>query len=312
MKRVSVRAAGVGLVLALAALSAGCTSGRLKEPKQEASSYTGPKVELKTKIAPGKYLMSTLQTVKAEAENSSKEDVTSLTQSLDVTMEARAAESSGAQQVHYLVKHLTLDGKSGRETIRFDSSDPGKSRGALAMALRELIDWEEAVKYSAGDKSFEIVSSDSPEDDEELDARRTVVKSLSWDSRNGEAGRLLPTGPVGPGDRWTGKATMKHENLGDMEMDCNVLCQDVRDTPQGKVVVVDYVGSAVLTNQGAVDNVKCDKADLYIQGRLLFNLDLGLCTEVANTTEFVGDMSKGREKGRLYMTVDYKLTVGKV
>ena len=296
---------------------AGDLKDRPDQPAAKASTYTGPKVQLKVKFTPGTYVMNETMVLPLKM----KIHMGQQTQPMDMTMTMGVGggvaiskpTASGEQDVGFTCTAIKTEIAMLGTTMTYDSSGPAaKQTPQLARALKPLVGVK--VTLTGKDGKWKNVS----------EALNTVLGKIgdaamrkqmrgTWEPFLKEMltkhwAKMLPPKPVAPGDRWV--ATINVTTipvLGDLRFAANCLLRDIRSTAAGKLACIDFVVKAEVTDKevqapaGTMPvKMKIDTLQTYMTGTAEFNMDIGLATRVDLRQELTARMSA---QGAMAMTM---------
>lgn len=304
--------------------SAGDLKDRLDKPAARKSTYTGPKVQLTVKFTPGSYVLSESMSVPLKM----KMQIAGQTQAMDMTMAVTVVgdvdiskpADSGEQDVRFTCRKIKTEISMPGTTMKYDSTGPPeKQTRELARALKPLIGV--AVTLTGKDGKWKNVS----------EALNTVLGKIgnaqmrqrmkgTWEPFLKEMltkhwARMIPPKPVGPGDEWKSALNVTTvPMLGDMNFTANCRLRDVRDTPQGKVAIIDFVVKAKVADReikpgagGLPMKMKIETLTTYMTGTTEFNMDIGLATRVDLKQDLAAKMSASQ--GAMTMPIDIEADV---
>jgi Family of unknown function (DUF6263) len=292
-------------LIAMSLAFCGCSKDRPTKPKQEASSYKGPKVLLKPKLRAGDYSQSVGFDFDTKISGGRSNVKMTMNMLMEASLSAEPPAANGNQIVKTTFDRVKTDVDLAGTSMSYDSSRAGSSGSPLAAGLAPLVGWTATLTF-ADDNTIlkaegldELMSrvKNGPGSADARESLKGVYDSLAEGSLYGEWEALFPKHPVGPGDRWQGVMNQRNDVFGDVNVNCNVICQDIRDTPEGKVAIIDFIGTTTIKNKTLENGSgRIEKMDMWLKGRTQFNLDLGTATEVALDFEADGDMRSGGER----------------
>lgn len=315
MRRRRCRLVLVVLVSWASVLGTGC--GRPgREPK-----YTGPKVTLAIRFAPGSYVQTEEMDMEMKLWDDEREHEVMMSQEVltsgDVVIDER--DDSGEQTVAYTLRRVRMDiSVPGREISADSDARWQGGRDELRETLSALVGWRAELRGRDGKLKAD------PRAMEDLNERM----SRSFMMRGGQAqalgkmmgplldelltrhwGALLPGKPVGPGDTWQKQMTLKTvPMLGEMTLDCDCRLVDVEESDGKKIAVLRFtvrtsVGSraidvSAMGGPGA-SKAQLEELQLDLDGIARFDVALGLSTSMRLWERISGVMSATSPSGKI-------------
>ncbi len=304
--------------------SAGDLKDRPDKPAAKPATYNGPKVKLEVKFTPGSYVLVEKMTIPMKM----KIKVGGQTQPMDMTMSMTVGggvdiskiNSSGEQDVRFVCQTIKADMTIPGMTMKYDSEGPeSKQTGQLARALKPLVGV--AVTLTGKDGKWKNVD----------EALKTVLGKIgNAQMRQQMAGtwgpflkelltqhwaKMIPPEPVAPGDEWKSTITVSSvPMLGEMSFTANCRLQDIRNTAQGKIAIMDFIVKAKVADRevkpgpgGPPVKMKIQTLQIYMTGTAEFNMDIGLATRLDLKQDLTATMSASQ--GGMNLSMDLEADV---
>ena len=292
---------------------------RPDKPPAMPSTYKGPKVQLKVKFTPGSYVLTEKMVIPMKM----KMLVSGRTQrmNMDMTMavgggvDISKPNSSGEQDVSFACKSIKMGMSMLGITMNYDSDGPAnKQTPQLAQALKPLVGVK--VTLTGKDGKWKNVSQ----------ALDTVLGKIAnaqmRQQMKGQWGpflrelltkhwaKMIPPEAVGPGDEWKAKMSVSGvPMLGNMDFVANCRLRDVKDTPAGKIAIIDFVVKAKIADRdvkpgpdGPPVKMKIKTLTIYMTGSAEFNMAIGLGTRIDLKQDLAASMTASQ--GAMNMTID--------
>jgi len=315
---VVLAAAGAAVFLLMGGKGSGAKA-KFGAPPAIKSAYSGPKVELKILMNPGLYdIVETsedrgTQTIRSGREKQVQASNASLR--VDGVIEIRPPEpATGERHITYTCTRVKMDQTEGPVRLSYDSEDPNAgSRDQMnrmfADVLGAMVGWQGVQVYSRDGKFLRLEGLEhllskmrgAPGGHQMVALLGKMLEPFLRDTLTRHWGKLIPTGPVGPGDSWTRLVDLNYVPMfGSLDFNFTCWLTDVVDGPEGKTAVMVCDGHARCRNRdvdmgemGIPMAPKMTVDDMTIRLRLnvKFPLAIGLATDVSGDVDVEGTMT---------------------
>ena len=289
-------------------------------PEKTPAKYTGPKVPLTIGFRPGRYEMAEkmdqaiTMTIQAEGKSQKVEIASNVLVQGTVSIDPPAA-ASGERKILYTCTRVTITQEIGGRPSAYDSDRPD-SGPSMLRSLGGMVGKQLVQVYSAEGKFLrvdglesvfsQIAAGATGQGRQAAEQMKTMLEPLLKEMMTRHWGKLMPEGPVGPGDTWRRTVDVeKFPMFGRVDFQFACRLRDIEQGPTGQVAVIDCNGSAEaygrdLSEGGAFPpgvDVTADKLRIGTKLQVRFDRGIGLATSVKGTISVTGSLTIRPPKG---------------
>ena len=263
----------------------------------------GPKVGLRVKYLPGKYLMTMTQDMKQNITAGGQEQQQTIVARMEMMMEVSKPGADGAREAKIIYKRIKQSVKMGAMSQEFDSNDPAKSDGPLAAALKPLIGAELTLTIAADGKATkvagldEIIDKQAKANPAAAQRLRQTKASMSKSLKDmvSASARTLPSKPVAPGEKWDAESPVNVPFIGQVNVKQACTLEKVEKTAAGQIAHLSVKGTmksdkATTTAMGPA-TLTVKKLEMNYDAKTRFDVKLGMAVSATTRLKGMFDMS---------------------
>ena len=312
------------------------------------STYTGEKVLMTIKFTPGSYALSESMDMKLKMDVKAQGQKVEMKMGFPLTLagdvDISKPDQTREQEIRFTCRavkmgmkmNVNAGGRTMDKSMSYDTAGrPEDQDPELESVCRPFVGWVATIRGRDGKftdvKGAEFLMgkirrSASPEMRGMMGNLEKQMQAFTEEMLTKHWGALIPTYPVGPGDRWSKPITIKTmPMLGPTTLDCSCEVKDIEETSDGKIVVLDFSIRTTIKNKpldmsaisgiGRGGSATIKSLTLTQNGTARFDTSIGLSTRATVRATGKGDISirAGGETATADMDLqmDYKNTLTK-
>jgi len=310
----------LAILLSLVFLNIHCSDKKKTVRDEEPNSGSDPKITLKIKYPPGKFVMVQDQdmdmdmTIVADGKTQKQPVKQKMQQwmSLDVSQ----PDKQGNTTIGMTFDRMRQEVKAGANNIVLDTNDKkAMASNPAAKALEGLLDANITMKMTADGKVLSVGGMDKmwnsmAKDDPQLAAQmKKQMGSEAITKLCTQAMQMSPKEPVGVGAVWYSDMKMPIPVIGEMNIETKYKIKSIEKTGAGQIAT--FTVHAIMTTDTAKEmkvgtaSMEINSMDMDMNGKVRINVDTGLMID--STMDMSGDFDMAISEGGKKMEMSAKI-----